>query len=282
MPVRVKKALALLLLLLLAVQGTELFLRQRQAVRLPVLMYHHFDQNAGQDTVVTGARFREQMTALKAAGYHAITLDQMLDYVDRGTPLPDNPVLITMDDGYSSNLTVAAPVLEELGMCATVFVIGVYEGEALEPHSGSRLYLPRFSYEEAAPWVEKGVLDLQSHSFDCHQLAADGRSGRDGMLPLVGESEAEYHAALETDMEAYRQRRAGRTTTDLKALAYPYGYYTWDTDQFLAAQGIRCTFTTQQWCNWLRPGQPDCLRLMSRYNVTEKWTGDMLVRWLKQ
>ena len=43
-----------------------------------------------------------------------MTLGEVLDYVDIGAPLPEKPVLITMDDGYTSNLEIAAPILEEL------------------------------------------------------------------------------------------------------------------------------------------------------------------------
>lgn len=80
---------------------------------LPVLMYHHFDEEPGGSTmVVSPERFAEQMAALKQAGYTAVTPEQIVDYVDNGTPLPEKPVWISMDDGYQSNLTYAAPVLQ--------------------------------------------------------------------------------------------------------------------------------------------------------------------------
>ena len=134
-------------------------------------MYHHFDDTSKDGTVVTPGRFREQMTALREAGYEAVTVPQVIAFVREGTPLPDKPVLLTMDDGYTSNIAAAAPVLEEMGFCATVFVIGINEGESLYAHTGAPLSPERFSYEEAAPWVEKGVLDLQSHTYDMHQWA---------------------------------------------------------------------------------------------------------------
>ena len=187
MSLRHKTVLALLLALLLLLLGADILLRGRGACCLPVLMYHHFDETSTADTVVTPDRFREQMTALKDRGYTTVTLRQVLDYVEQGTPLPEKPVLITMDDGYTSNLTLAAPILEETGFCATVFVIGINEGEEIYVHSGNPLCPARFSYEDAEIWVEKGVLDLQSHTFDMHQQASYGFSGRDGLLPLPEE-----------------------------------------------------------------------------------------------
>ena len=259
-----------------------------QRCRLPVLMYHHFvtdqaaeeKEQAGEElpgTVVSEGRFREQMTALHRAGYHAVTLEQIRDFVLDGEPLPDKPVLITMDDGYASNLEIAAPILEELGMCATVFVIGINEGEPVYVHSGEPFWQARFAYEEAVSWVEKGVLDLQSHTFDMHQLASYGYGPRDGMLPLEGEAEEDYRQALREDMDLFRERREGRVATELMALAFPFGCWSEETGRLLEEEGISLTFTIDERGNTLYTGRTDSMRRMGRFNVTESIDGSMLV-----
>ena len=126
--------------------------------------------------------------------------------------------------------------------------------------------------------MEKGVLDLQSHTFDMHQLASYGYSGRDGVLPLDGESEEALQDALREDLRLFRQRREGRTATELLALAYPFGYYNPEADGLLAEEGIRLTFTIEERSNLLHVGQPDCLRLMGRVNVLEEYSGEFLVK----
>ena len=190
--------LALLAAMILLLADIWYVARGGGICRLPVLMYHHFAQESPYGTIVSFDKFREQMTALRDAGYETVTIPQIIDFVDGGPPLPDKPVLITMDDGYTSNLTDAAPVLEELGMNATVFVIGVNEGEEIYIHNGEPLSPPRFSYEEAAPWVEKGVIEIQSHTYDMHQWAPfeSGDQIRTSALPLAEETEEDYAAAL--------------------------------------------------------------------------------------
>ena len=275
-----KKPAILFLALLLLLQIADL-VRLRyfdSACHLPVLMYHHFDTECFDSTVVSPERFREQMTALRDAGYQAVTIPQIIDYVENETPLPEKPVLITMDDGYTSNLVNAAPVLEELGLRATVFVIGVNEGEEIYIHNGEPLSPPRFSYEEAAPWVEKGVIDVQSHTFDMHQVASYGYSCRDGMLAMDGETDEDYHRALLADLEQFSRRRAGRVSTDLIALAFPFGYYNRGLDDALLAEGIAVTFTIDERINRLPPHDGRCLRMMGRFNVTEDCSGEELVR----
>jgi len=261
----------MILILLAAVLLIALLPRRTRPV--PVLLYHHFAEESVSDLVVTPERFRRQMTAVKRAGFTAVTVQQLLDYVQRGTPLPRKPVLITFDDGYSSNLELAAPILEELGLRATVFVIGINEGQTAYAHTGEPLIPARFSYGEAAVWVEKGVLDVQCHSWDMHQLADYGISGREGMLPLEKESGDDYLAALEADLSRFREGRDGRISTDLIALAYPFGYWTEETDALLRELGIAITFTTEETCPRLRAGDMDSLRMLGRFNVTEHWSG---------
>ena len=55
--------------------------------RLPVLMFHHLSDTPNPVTTVTPERFLEQMTALKDAGYHAVTVQQVIAYAEEGAPL---------------------------------------------------------------------------------------------------------------------------------------------------------------------------------------------------
>ena len=79
---------------------------------VPVLMYHHFSETETGDIVVQPETFALHMQTLRDAGYQAVTVQEMIDYVYNGASLPDKPVCITMDDGYLSNYEIALPILE--------------------------------------------------------------------------------------------------------------------------------------------------------------------------
>jgi peptidoglycan/xylan/chitin deacetylase (PgdA/CDA1 family) len=87
---------------------------------VPVLMYHVINPPpAGAPfpgLYVPADEFAAQMQALKAAGWHAVTMDQLEAYWTRGVPLgPGRPVVLTFDNGYASQYVNAMPVLKRLG-----------------------------------------------------------------------------------------------------------------------------------------------------------------------
>ena len=162
-------------------------------------------------------------------------------------------------------------------MRATIFTIGINEGEEYYAHSGEPMWQHRFAFEEAAPWVEKGVVDVQSHTFDMHQLESYGYSGRDGVRRMRGESAEDYRRALLGDAEAFRARRGDRVATELLALAYPFGYYDLEADKIMEEAGYQLTVTIDERINRLRTGDEECLRMLGRFNVTDHTSGEALV-----
>ncbi len=87
---------------------------------VPILMYHVINPPpAGAKfpgLYVDPEEFEAQMDALKGAGFHAVTMDQMLANWTRGAPLPKGkPIVVSFDNGYQSQLTKALPVLRGLG-----------------------------------------------------------------------------------------------------------------------------------------------------------------------
>ncbi len=87
---------------------------------VPILMYHVINPPpAGAPfpgLYVPADEFAAQMEALKAAGWHAVTMDQLRANWTRGVPLgPGKPIVLSFDNGYESQYTNALPVLQRLG-----------------------------------------------------------------------------------------------------------------------------------------------------------------------
>lgn len=248
-------------------------------VSLPVLMYHHIAEEVPNDMTVSPARFEEQIAALTQDGWHAVSIAQLIDYVDHGTHLPDKPVLITFDDGYTSNVELAAPILERHGQHAVIFVIGLNAGQELYPHTGQPLSPSRFAPEDAIPYLNSGTLELQSHTYDLHQLASYGISGRDGVLPLPDEPEDDYRRTLLLDAQTQQALFSQHLNIKLTALAYPFGFWSELSESVANEAGLRVTLTTQPGSNRIQKHKPETLRLLNRYTITEQTTPRELL-WL--
>jgi peptidoglycan/xylan/chitin deacetylase (PgdA/CDA1 family) len=87
---------------------------------VPILMYHVIAPAPTgapfPGLYVPPQEFAEQMHALKDAGWHAVTLDQVEAYWRHGAPLgAGKPIVISFDNGYQSQYTQALPVLRSLG-----------------------------------------------------------------------------------------------------------------------------------------------------------------------
>jgi len=90
--------------------------------RFLVLCYHRV--NDGGHPFFGGIPtelFRRQMEVLHEA-FDVFFLDELVDRAARGD-VPDNAVAITFDDGYRDNYTHALPILEALGLPATIFLV---------------------------------------------------------------------------------------------------------------------------------------------------------------
>lgn len=95
-------------------------LRPDLQVPVPILMYHVIAPPPADapfpGLYVPAPEFAAQMQALRRAGYHTVTLDQVWAAWHRGVPLPTRrPIVLTFDNGYRTQYTRALPVLRRLG-----------------------------------------------------------------------------------------------------------------------------------------------------------------------
>ena len=70
---------------------------------------------------LTADRFRSLIGELASQGA-ALSMDAVVDHIDRGAAFPPNAFAITFDDGFANNLTVAGPILESADIPATFYV----------------------------------------------------------------------------------------------------------------------------------------------------------------
>lgn len=254
--------------------GQTLLSRNRQ---IPVLMYHGLGYEEDNEAIITPQRFEEQLRALKEAGYTSVLFEDLISFVDQGAPLPEKLVAITFDDGYQSNFDYAYPVLCRLQMPATIHLIGISVGKDTYKDTGEPMY-PHFTWETAREMEASGFVDLQSHSYDMHQVASlDGEDCRQGVYPRPGETEEEYIKAFREDFRLSKEGLTENTGSSVSVYAYPYGFHTAFSEALLSELGIRVSLTVEPGMNTILQGLPQSLLCLKRYTVTDTISAEELL-----
>jgi peptidoglycan/xylan/chitin deacetylase (PgdA/CDA1 family) len=62
------------------------------------------------------------MNLLTQRGFHSITMAQLIAHLKSGKSLPDKPIVISFDDGWAEQSTVAFPILKKHKLIGTFFV----------------------------------------------------------------------------------------------------------------------------------------------------------------
>lgn len=108
--------------------------RNRLDGKALVLMYHRVlqDDQVPADIdpgmYVSRSAFERHLAYLREH-HDIVTLDQLLDWLDGRRPSARPPCVITFDDGWLDNYTVAYPLLKRFDVPATIFLISEKVGD---------------------------------------------------------------------------------------------------------------------------------------------------------
>ena len=151
-------------------------------------------------------------------GYHTITPHELyMAFTDNG-PLPNNPVLITFDDGYDDNYTNAFPILKKYGLQATIFVITSLMDQN---------YPGYLTWGHAAEMEASGIVTIESHTVS------------HGSLTDLTDEQIRHEL---TDAKHEIEQRLGK---EVEFLAYPTGAYNLHIASLVKEAGYKGAFTVR-------------------------------------
>jgi peptidoglycan/xylan/chitin deacetylase (PgdA/CDA1 family) len=196
--------------------GTPAEIAARSTV--PVLCYHQVREYTAADG--PGARplicppdvLERQLEGLLAAGLHPVTGDALVDHLQLGTPLIDDPVLVSFDDASGGQYTNALPILSRLGIPATFFVMTVV------------LDRPNWLSRDDVRELDAAGMTIASHTWDHH--------------PVTKYGEKDWATQLEKP-RAQLEEIVGH---DVDLFAYPYGLWNAAALPHVQAAGYRAAF----------------------------------------
>lgn len=228
---------------------------------LPILMYHSLlrDDAMQGDYVLSPETFREDMEYLRSHGYQTVVVSDLIDFVHKGKPLPEKPVMVTFDDGFFNNYYYAYPILKELGMRAVISVIGS-QTELFTDSGQENAYWSYLTLERLREMRDSGVFEVQNHSWDLHTTGE-----RQGCLRKRGEDEDSYRSFFTEDAARVQRLLIEAGLPAPSCYTYPFGACSRESEALVQSLGFRCSLGCEEGMNELT-GDPSCLYQMKRWN----------------
>ncbi len=186
---------------------------------LPILMYHNVynpenpPENLNNNYIST-ADLEAHLQYLKDENYYFPTWQEVRDFVDMKIDLPEKSIVICFDDASNGFIENGIPLIEEMQVPVTSFVIGITKGERMAKLAEDLEYV-----------------QLQSHSYNMHRDG--GRIGHGGVFTAL---------SYEDGMADLKQSIELLGNGD--AFAYPFGDYTPFCRQVVEDAGFTAAVTT--------------------------------------
>ncbi len=230
------------------------------SVKIPIIMYHQItaDDSASGKYVITSDLLRQDFVYIKNNNIHPISVKQLENYVNGLENLPDNPVILTFDDGAKSFLTKVIPLLEEFSYPAIVNIVG----SLVDLYTENGDTDDRYAYlnsEDVKAVFSHPLCEIGCHSYELHSL-----SNRRGMSKLYGESDEAYEALIRKDIRLFQDMFSKLTGEKTRYFAYPYGMKNDALEEILEEEGFRVVFTCRESINTITIGSH--LNDLGRFN----------------
>ena len=210
-----KKLLIFLLIVTISLSAFVVWLLQKEEGGVPILRYKRVNDVDQNEFTLSVEQFDAQMKYLVDEGYQVITPNELLDAWDGKGTLPNNPVVITFDDGHLDVYKNVFPILQKYNLKATFFVVT----------DNVNLYPDYVTWQQAKEMQASGLVDIESHTLSHKDLTTV--YSRDKIWDqLYGSKQA---------IEWYLKKSAD-------FIAYPYGKYDVDTEDLSKEVGYRASF----------------------------------------
>lgn len=191
------------------VRGAMTRSRWRETTRgVPVLMYHAFGSGGEADRYVLDQRsLRRQMRLLALLRFRVISFGELVALLREGRVPERRTVVLTIDDGYLDNLTIADPIFRRHGFAPTIFLV-------------SR------KLDQTNDWTDEGLLAerplLSAQEVERLRDTGTELGGHTRTHRSLPDSTA---ACLEQEIEGCRADLEAVLERPVTTFAYPYGEF---------------------------------------------------------
>jgi peptidoglycan/xylan/chitin deacetylase (PgdA/CDA1 family) len=190
---------------------------------------------------VTPDQFRRQLSVLAAEGFTSLSLQEFYEAATGVRELPSRCVLITFDDGYNDNHTIAWPITREFGVKLNLFICtGLLAGMSIEAFE--RVSAAERANRAEAPGLWQPLSWSQLREMNAGGVGLGFHSHGHRNLGTMSSEEIAADAAIGISLIAKHLGFRPRF------FAFPFGHYgshSSDARAALQNQGLELFFTTE-------------------------------------
>lgn len=228
--------------------------------RFLVLAYHDVEDDAADQRYlsVRTSALNEQISWLLHNGYHAISVQDILDAHDGKKALPPKAVLLSFDDGYSSFYTRVWPLLQAWNVPALWAPVGSWvDTPANQKVNFGGLMTPR---DRFATWdmvrelSQSPLIEIGSHTWASHYgIVANPQGSREPVIAnrfydkATGhyETDRQFSQRIGDDVRKVTEKITQVTGKAPRAWVWPYGAANGTSLAIARQQGYQLAFTLE-------------------------------------
>lgn len=183
---------------------------------------HRREEHLWPEMIVLASDLEAEITDQRAAGRRFVTAGELVDELATGGG--EDTVVLTFDDGWADALTIAAPLLNALGVRGTFYLCpGLFGNEDVRMSPEGRM----LTREEAVALHEAGM-ELAAHTMHHPDLA------------MVDE------ATLRWEIEASKAAVEAIAGEPCRTFAYPFGSHGAQVRAAVEAAGFDLAFAFEE------------------------------------
>ncbi|SDK04141.1 biofilm PGA synthesis lipoprotein PgaB [Pseudomonas delhiensis] len=228
--------------------------------RILTLAYHEVaDRDADQAFMtVRTANLVDQLAWLHEQGFQAISVDQLLAARAGRGSLPEKPLLLSFDDGYSSFYQRVLPILKAYDWPAIMAPVGVWldtPDQQRVDFGGLAVERRRFlTRQQLAEVAKSGLVEIGAHTEALHFGGPGNPQG--SQLPAAAnrlylanagryETEAEYRNRVGIDVKRISRTLQSITGKPPRVWVWPYGAASGTALQVVGDDGYALALTLE-------------------------------------
>lgn len=229
--------------------------KSKGEICLPIIMYHQVKYTQlGKDTI-TPEEFEADLNYLKENNYTTINMKDLIDYVYNDTDLPENPIMLTFDDGYLTTYKYVFPLLQKYDMKMVLSIIGKGTDDFSKVED-TNLNHSHMTWNQVKEVSDSGYIEIQNHTYNLH-----ANKGRTGCLKKKNETLAKYERILSEDLGALQEKITKITGMEPTTFVYPFGQSSKNTDEILIKLGFKASLNCGGRLNYITKNPNDLFGL---------------------